>query len=198
MNYDEIFKLIEDIKPISKIDARKLTLLVEKHMDEKDPIKANELEQKTRDILYWFFVRSIDSDSRHKIYDLGCDIAEECSKIAQDAGNGWTINNNGAFRYVKNNGNYVVVNSIPRTYKNGFNPTNDSGAEAINFLARYNDILRIVSRNMDLREETITFTKKAKNKKVSIELLDGIIDYLNLPKVSIMEDESLIKKEFVK
>jgi hypothetical protein len=48
---------------------------------------------------------------------------------------------------------------------------------------------------MDRREEYITYNKKPKNKKISNEFIEELIDYLNLPKVNSEESIKETKKE---
>lgn len=196
MNYDKTIKIIDELKKLNNTKAKKLSKLVQKHMDEKDPVIQKELERKIKHIIYWTFIDLIDSESRVKIYDLGVDILDDCIGIERDANNGWIINPRGASRYTMVNDEVIVSNFIPRTYKNGFNLTNDSGLEGVNFFNRYFNILISVSKKMDEREEAITYSKKPRNKNTSMEFLEELIDYLELPRVqNIEENNKTYKKE---
>ena len=58
MNYEEIFKIIEQLKKINSIRANKLAKLVQKHMDETDPVKQKKLGIKIYCYVYWVFIES--------------------------------------------------------------------------------------------------------------------------------------------
>ncbi len=195
MNYEEIFKIIEQLKKINIIKANRLAKLVQKHMDETDPVKEINLRIKINSYIYWILIDLLDSDSRHNIYNLGLDILEDCNSIEKESNNGWIIGYKGAFRYVLDNGEVKLVNKVPRSYKNSFHLTEESGVEGIDFINMYGGLLNMISIRMDRREEYITYTKKIKNKKVSSEFIEELIDYLNLPRI---EEEKEIGKTYEK
>ena len=195
MNYEEIFKIIEQLKKINSIRANKLAKLVQKHMDETDPVKQKNLGIKIYSYVYWVFIELLDTNSRHNIYNLGLDILEDCDSIEKEANNGWLINYSGAFRYTFKNGEATLVNRIPRSYKKGFHLTEESGVEGMDFINMYGGLLNIISSRMDRREEYITYNKKPKNKKISNEFIEELIDYLHLPKVNSEESIKETKKE---
>lgn len=199
MNYEEglkineLLRIIEHLKRMNNIKAIKLAKLVQKYINEDDYIQKIKLRIKINSYVYLIFIELLDNNSKNNIYNLGLDILEDCDNVEKDAGNGWMINTNGAFRYIMKDNEAILVNKIPRSYKSGFYLTDDSGKEAIDFSNKYKSILRIISNKMDRREETITYTKKPKNSKVSIEFLDEVIDYLNLPRIN--ENKKEYKKE---
>ena len=195
MNYEEIFKIIEQLKKINSIRANKLAKLVQRHMNETDPVKGKSLKIKINSYVYWTLIDLLDSDSRHNIYNLGLDILEDCDSIEKESNNGWIINYKGAFRYIEDNGEAKLVNQIPRSYKNSFHLTEDSGTEGIDFITMYGNLLKMISIRMDRREEYITYNKKTKNKKISNEFIEELIDCLHLPKVNSEESIKETKKE---
>lgn len=196
MNYEEIFKIIEQLKKINIIKANRLAKLVQRHMDETDPVKGKNLRIKINSYIYWTLIDLLDNDSRHNIYNLGLDILEDCDSIEKESNNGWIINYKGAFRYIEDNGEVKLVNQIPRSYKNSFHLTKDSGTEGIDFITMYGNLLKMISIRMDRREEYITYAKKAKSKKIPSEFIDELVDYLDLPKIiEEKEIEKTYKKE---
>ncbi|MBR3211154.1 MAG: hypothetical protein IKF71_04385 [Bacilli bacterium] len=204
MNSENLRQILNELKVLSPIKAKKLKDMICQETNESDVMKQCELEQKIWNYLYQIFLSCLSKESKSSLVGAGDEINELIHTIEQKAQDGWSIYSEGAFRIEEQEGEYEVVGNIPREYGKGFllqerTPKSEKEREyamkELEFYTTFENHLAILGGEMDFKETYLTMGYQIKNSKISSDFVELLITTLELPR---LDPEDVVVNQYTK
>ena len=204
MNTQLLKEIIAEIKTFSKRKAKKLETLLNKYEAETSEDKKKELKRIIHGYVYHYFGTFLDNDSRFVMENLGQTIAIQQKSVERRANDNWTFGYAGAARVLVKDGKLTMTNFIPRDYQKGFyldTPEHlakeDKQREVIFYMTYLND-LQDISRDMDRKQEVVSGAYTTKSPKISRQLTEKMIDFLELARIKDNEQLKEQTRQYMK
>ena len=193
MDYNALVDIIRDLQQIQPRKAAKLGRLLDKYVDEKDKSKKKDLSRKINSFVFHIFLGCLDKRLADELYNLTVCIQEDEYEIERRENREWFVNRFGARKLEFVDGHFEEIDRVPREYKEGFVLNEGSSSDAKRFFMENYALLSSAARQMDRKEEIITFYQP-KDSRISREFTEKLVDYLGLPRINNFEDRKFNAK----
>ena len=188
MDWEQLRLIIEEMKQMMPRKAKKLIELIKCYRSSEDEAERKTWKYRIHAYIFEVFASCLQKESKNELYSLCLSINEACYDIETATNHNWHIGESGITRLQDKE---KPIGFIPRTYKEGFHierkEEEDEKDELEHqreelFMHQYGLFLNIISRQMDRKEELITYDYVLKP-KVEKHFAELLIDYLGLTRI---------------